>query len=110
MKPMSRRTLLRGAGSVAIALPFLDAMTPRRALAQTKGGAKRLFTMFTENGVVGDQWFPTGDTKAFTFGQSLQPHIFRRNHLMVDRGVIGVNMGVRGVPSRSSHILPAFQR
>ena len=32
-KPLSRRTLLRGAGSALIALPFLEAMLPRRAFA-----------------------------------------------------------------------------
>ena len=32
--PLSRRTLLRGAG-VTLALPLLEAMLPRRASAQT---------------------------------------------------------------------------
>ena len=31
MKRLSRRTILRGAGGAAIALPFLEAMLPRRA-------------------------------------------------------------------------------
>jgi len=33
MKPLSRRTLIRGAGGVAIGLPFLEAMRPRYAWA-----------------------------------------------------------------------------
>src|SRR5256885_2217441 len=33
MKRLSRRTILRGAGGAAIALPFLEAMLPRRAHA-----------------------------------------------------------------------------
>ena len=37
MKPLSRRTLLRGAGGVTIALPFLEAMEPRVAHAQAAG-------------------------------------------------------------------------
>jgi Protein of unknown function (DUF1552) len=61
--PMSRRALLRGAGGVAIALPFLDAMLPRRAQAATT--PKRLFSFFNENGVVGSAWFPTGTEKDF---------------------------------------------
>lgn len=35
MKPLSRRTFLKGAGNVAIALPFLDAMIPTFARAAT---------------------------------------------------------------------------
>jgi hypothetical protein len=96
MKPLSRRTLLRGAGSAAIALPFLEAMTPRRAQAQTKGGAKRLFTMFTENGVVGAEWFPTGDTKNFTFGQSLQPMEAWKSNMIVFDGLDLVCDGSNG--------------
>ena len=64
MKPtMSRRTLLRGASGVAIALPFLEAMLPRRAYAAAM--PKRLFSFFNENGVVGSAWFPTGTEKDF---------------------------------------------
>ena len=33
MKPLGRRTLLRGLGGAALALPFLEAMLPRRASA-----------------------------------------------------------------------------
>ena len=29
MKPLSRRTVLRGAGGIAVALPFLEAMVGR---------------------------------------------------------------------------------
>lgn len=34
-KPLSRRTILRGLGGAAIALPFLEAMLPRRASSAT---------------------------------------------------------------------------
>ena len=33
-KPLSRRTFLRGASGVALALPMLEAMRPRTARAQ----------------------------------------------------------------------------
>lgn len=46
-KVLSRRTLLRGAGGVAISLPFLEEMQPRVALAQADGEPPmRLITMF----------------------------------------------------------------
>ena len=35
MKPISRRAILRGAAGAAIALPWLEAMSPRRARAAT---------------------------------------------------------------------------
>ena len=59
MKPplptMSRRSLLRGAGGVAIALPMLEAMTPR--LAKAAGEApRRLLIYLNENGVVPSAW------------------------------------------------------
>ena len=34
MSPLSRRTLLRGAAGIGIALPWLEAMVGNRALAQ----------------------------------------------------------------------------
>jgi hypothetical protein len=95
MRPLSRRTLLRGAGRVAIALPFLDAMSPRRASA-AGGGPKRLFTFFTENGVVGSEWFPQGDLKSFTFGQILQPLDPWKSNMIVFDGIDLVCGGSNG--------------
>ena len=65
--PLSRRALLRGAGGVAIALPFLEAMTPRRARGAAMAQApRRMLNFFTENGVVEGNWYPTGTEKQFT--------------------------------------------
>ena len=46
MKPLSRRTILRGVGGATLALPFLEAMTPRRAAAQTAAPVRRFFGFF----------------------------------------------------------------
>lgn len=84
LNPLSRRTLLRGAGGVAIALPFLEAMAPRRAHAAGPA-PKRLLTMITENGVVPSAWFATGSEKAFKMGSILNPMVpFQSNIIMVD--------------------------
>jgi hypothetical protein len=91
MKRLHRRTLLRGAGGVAIALPFLDAMTPRRASAATL--PKRFFTFFNENGVVGSAWYPTGGEKDFklnTIHAPLEP--WRSNLILFD----GLDQMARG--------------
>jgi hypothetical protein len=52
---MSRRTLLRGTGT-AIALPLLEAMSPRRAHAAPP---VRLVTWFWPNGTRASKWAPT---------------------------------------------------
>lgn len=49
-KRLSRRTFLRGAGAVAIALPFLDEMTTSSAYA-TPPTTLRCFTLFFAHGV-----------------------------------------------------------
>lgn len=88
--PMSRRTLLRGAGGVAIALPMLEAMGPRSAFAQApKGAPKRLLTFLNENGVVPSAWFPAGGAteKNFEMGPLLKSWTdkgLKANTIMLD--------------------------
>jgi len=59
-KHLSRRTLLRGAGS-AIALPLLDSMIPAStALAQTAAvpSSPRLGCIYIPHGATMDYWTP----------------------------------------------------
>ena len=73
MKTLNRRTLLRGAGGAAIALPFLDAMgDPKKRFGfktahAATGFPKRLLIVNTGNGCVNgykgigtNRWSPTG--------------------------------------------------
>lgn len=91
--PLDRRTLLRGAGGVAIALPFLQAMAPRRALA---AAPHRLLTVFAENGVVPGTWFPSGTGKTFTLPMSTAPlEPWKPNLIMLD-GIVTVCDGTNG--------------
>jgi hypothetical protein len=83
--PMSRRTLLRGAGGVAIALPFLEAMSPR--LARAAAAPKRLFLMHNQNGVVPSAWFPTGSETAFQLAPAMAPFEPLKQHLIVLDGI-----------------------
>jgi hypothetical protein len=83
--PMSRRTLLRGAGGVAIALPFLEAMLPRRASAAPS--PRRLFLMHNQNGVVPGAWFPTGGEKDFKLAPAMAPFEPLRENLIIIDGV-----------------------
>lgn len=66
--PLSRRTFLRGTG-VSLALPFLDAMWGRKALAASENVLpKRLVTICASLGIYGPDFFPaeSGDGYAST--------------------------------------------
>jgi hypothetical protein len=69
---LSRRTLLRGAGGVSIALPLLEAMTPRRARAAA-APPTRFLVFFVPGGTDLPAWRPTGDETRFTLGPVLKP-------------------------------------
>ena len=48
---LNRRTMLRGAGSIAIALPWLEIMGEEKlAHAQAAGTAKRFLSVYTPGG------------------------------------------------------------
>ncbi len=92
MKPLSRRTLLRGAGT-ALALPFLEAMTPR-AWAQAAKPLRLLAWYFpngyyraTVNGALRDDWTPSGSGTSYTLSPILQPLMPYQAKLQVVTGV-----------------------
>jgi hypothetical protein len=84
-KPLARRTVLRG-GGFAVALPFLDAMTPRRAQAGD-AAPRRFVTYFTQNGMYPPGWEPTGGETDFALSPVLQPFAPFRSHLTVLKGL-----------------------
>ncbi|WP_437648497.1 DUF1552 domain-containing protein [Sorangium sp. So ce362] len=73
MKPLSRRTFLRGASGVALALPFLDAMRPSRARAQTTPSPRRIMFVFQANGDETAKRFSAGGETSFQLGEFLAP-------------------------------------
>jgi hypothetical protein len=86
MKILSRRTLLRGAGGIGIALPFLNAMTRPRP-ARAAGVAKRFVTFFSSNGTIMNNWQPGGADANFTLSPILSPLQTHRDHLLILRGL-----------------------
>lgn len=86
-KPMSRRTLLRGIGGAAVALPFLDAMRPRRAFAQGGGPPKRFIVWYTPNGTVPANFWPTGSERSWELSPILQPLARHKDDLNIVGGV-----------------------
>jgi hypothetical protein len=84
-RTLSRRTFLRGAGTVA-ALPLLDAMIPPLA-AQSGGPAPRLSFVYVPNGVILEQWTPMTVGAGFDLPPILAPLANVRNQLNILSGL-----------------------
>ncbi|HUS05933.1 MAG TPA: DUF1552 domain-containing protein [Bryobacteraceae bacterium] len=72
-QPISRRTILRGAGA-SLALPWLEAMLP--AARAATGAARppvRLAVLYMANGVNTKMWTPEGQGRDFQLSPTLQP-------------------------------------
>ena len=85
---LHRRHFLRGAG-VALALPWLDAMTPARAGAELNPVPRRFFGICNNLGLLPDLFFPAPDSagagyKPSTYLEGLAEH---RNDFTVFSGV-----------------------
>ena len=87
---LSRRHFLRGLGAI-MALPLLDAMTPRyaRAAARTAAGTKprRSVFVYIPNGVNGMTWQVTKSGRDFDLSPSLKPLAAHRNDFTVFSGL-----------------------
>ncbi len=73
MKRLSRRTLLRGAGGIALGLPLLEAMAPADARAQAAPAPRRILFLFQANGDETKARFPTTGDTTFELGEFLKP-------------------------------------
>jgi hypothetical protein len=85
-KRISRRAVIRGAGGLAIGLPFLEAMRPSRAWAADVS-PKRLITWYTANGQMPAYWYPTGTETNFTLNAAHQPLLPYQSKLILFNGV-----------------------
>jgi hypothetical protein len=84
-KHLSRRSLLRGAGTV-LALPLLESMLPAAtAFAQTAAGASRtrFGAIYFPHGATMSRWTPVDEGKNFTFSEILAPLEAHREHINV---------------------------
>ena len=70
-KAISRRTMLRGVGT-AVALPLLDAMVPALASAAATRPVRRFGVVYHPNGIIYDQWLPTGAGAQFELSPTLK--------------------------------------
>jgi len=83
---LSRRAALRGAGSVAIALPWLEIMTPEPARAAGTP-AKRFLTVFTPGGSVLENWLPAGDENQVVLSPILKPLSSVMDRVLIPTGI-----------------------
>jgi len=73
MKRLSRRTMLRAASGMGLALPFLDAMRPRTAVAQPPSAPRRILFHFQANGDQPSARFAATGETSFELGEFLAP-------------------------------------
>ncbi|TVP96782.1 MAG: DUF1552 domain-containing protein [Planctomycetaceae bacterium] len=79
--PLSRRTFLRGLG-VTMGLPLLECMLPRGyAASGSFDPPLRLGWVYFPNGMVREDWTPTGSGRDFQFNKSNAPLAPVRDHV-----------------------------
>src|SRR5690606_20269210 len=83
-KHLSRRTMLRGVGTV-LALPLLESMLPAMtAFAQSGATPRTRFgAIYFPHGATMSRWTPVDDGKNFTFSEILSPLEPYREHINV---------------------------
>jgi len=90
---LSRRALLRGAGGIAIGLPFLEIMAPRGgARAATMAGPKRYINFFSPDGTIYPAFVPTAGSSPsnFTLSRILMPLAPNQSKIVVLDGLNNV--------------------
>ncbi len=84
---LDRRTFLRGVGA-AIALPWLDAMTPAFAMGRgPEGPPARAAFVFLPNGMHLPDWTPTAEGADFALPKTLEPLANQRRYVRVLSGL-----------------------
>ncbi len=85
---ISRRTALKGLGA-CIALPWLEAMTPRAVLGAAASSAAplRMAFLYVPNGVNMDAWTPKSEGADFALSPTLEPLQAFKDDLMVLSGL-----------------------
>jgi hypothetical protein len=87
MKSLSRRTVLRGAGT-ALALPFLDAMVP--AVSRLNAAAKpvnRFQAFYVPNGMAMEYWTPKGEGTSYQLSPIHEPLAKFKDQMLVMSGI-----------------------
>ncbi len=110
MTTLDRRAVLRGAGGVAVALPFFDLMRPRAARAALSKGPTPFVVFYSPNGNIRARWRPGGAGKTFALSPILQPLAPHKSDVVVIDGVCNLvyrNTVGAGHPKGTSTCLTA---
>ncbi len=83
---MNRRTVLRGLAGTTIALPWLESVVERRALAAT--APKRFAVHFHGSGTHRPLWKPTGTESQFNLPYILEPLVPLQKEIVVIDGLV----------------------
>lgn len=95
-KPMGRRTLLRGAGTM-MALPLLEAMVSGAQAAEAAQAVrKRLQVIYTPNGMMMENWTPASGGDGFAYSPILKPLEPFRSKITVFTGLSHVQAEALG--------------
>src|SRR5262245_37706119 len=84
---ISRRTVLRGIGTV-VALPWLEAMSPRSlAAAAATPPPRRMAVVYVPNGAILPDWIPATEGTGFELPSILEPMAPFREEMLVLSGL-----------------------
>ena len=84
---LHRRALLRGAGGVAIALPWLEAMVSGRQAHAADEPARRFLAVYNPGGTILQRWRPTGGEEDFVLSPILAPFEPVKSEIVVLDGI-----------------------
>jgi hypothetical protein len=101
MKQLSRRTLLRGAGT-AIALPFLDAMLPAFAKS-TPEAPLRMMYVYAPTGLMPQAWTPPTTGSDFEYQRIMKPIEKFRKDILLMSGLSAHDLGTGGADGPGDH-------
>jgi hypothetical protein len=86
MRGTTRRNFLRGAGGLTVGLPMLSSLQGT-ARARGADGPRHLVVMFHPQGMIMDEWHPTGVGTDFTLPAILAPLEAHRDDIVVVSGL-----------------------
>jgi hypothetical protein len=87
MKKLPRRTVLRGAGGVALSLPLLEAMGATSKRQTVSGVPQRILFFQTEQGSIPENLWPQGGETGFALSPILMPLEPYQSRLLVLKGI-----------------------
>jgi hypothetical protein len=84
---LSRRAVIKGAGGIAIALPWLEIMTRGRRARAASPPAARFLAVYQPGGTVLNKWTPTGSETSPGLSPILAPFEPVKNKLLIFSGI-----------------------